>query len=59
MRAVAAAAEAAPGWADTPAPVRAQALFRALEIMERRAPRKSPAPSPRKRASPCPTPAAR
>ena len=37
LRAVAAAAEAAPGWADTPAPVRAQALFRALEIMERRA----------------------
>ena len=36
LRAVAAAAEAAAGWADTPAPVRAQVLFRALEIMERR-----------------------
>ena len=34
---MAAAAEAAEGWADTPAPVRAQVLFRALEIMERRA----------------------
>ena len=37
LRAVAAAAEAVPGWADTPAPVRAQILFRALNIMERRA----------------------
>ena len=36
LRAVAAASEAAAGWADTPAPVRAQVLFRALEIMERR-----------------------
>lgn len=35
-RAVAAAAAAAPGWADTPAPARAQVLFRALEIMGRR-----------------------
>ncbi len=37
LRAVAAAAQAAPGWADTPAPARAQILFRALSIMERRA----------------------
>jgi aldehyde dehydrogenase (NAD+) len=37
LRAVAAAAEAATAWADTPAPVRAQVLFRALEIMDRRA----------------------
>ena len=36
LRAVAAASEAAEGWADTPAPVRAQVLFKALEIMERR-----------------------
>ena len=36
LRAVAAAADAAPGWADTPAPVRAQVLFRALDIMGRR-----------------------
>ncbi len=36
LRAVASAADAAAGWADTPAPVRAQVLFRALEIMERR-----------------------
>lgn len=35
-RAVAAAVAAAPGWADTPAPARAQVLFRALEIMGRR-----------------------
>ena len=35
-RAVAAAAAAAPGWANTPAPARAQTLFRALEIMGRR-----------------------
>ncbi len=37
LRAVAAASEAAAAWADTPAPLRAQVLFRALEIMERRA----------------------
>ena len=37
LRAVAAAAEAATAWAGTPAPVRAQVLFRALEIMDRRA----------------------
>ncbi|MCY4416541.1 MAG: aldehyde dehydrogenase family protein [Chloroflexi bacterium] len=36
LRAVAAASEAADGWAETPAPVRAQVLFKALEIMERR-----------------------
>ena len=36
-RAVAAAQEALPGWADTPAPVRAQVLYRALEILGRRA----------------------
>ena len=36
LRAVAAAADAAPTWADTPAPVRAQVLFRALDIMGRR-----------------------
>ena len=36
LRAVAAASEAAEAWADTPAPVRAQVLFKALEIMERR-----------------------
>ncbi|CAI7989380.1 Alpha-ketoglutaric semialdehyde dehydrogenase [Geodia barretti] len=36
LRAVAAASDAAAGWADTPAPVRAQVLFKALEIMARR-----------------------
>ncbi len=35
--AVAAAREALPGWANTPAPGRAAVLFRALEIMGRRA----------------------
>ena len=35
-RAVAAAQEALPGWSGTPAPVRAQVLYRALEIMRRR-----------------------
>ena len=34
---MAAASEAAAAWADTPAPLRAQVLFRALDIMERRA----------------------
>ena len=37
LRAVAAAKEASEGWANTPAPARAQVLFRALEIMSRRA----------------------
>ena len=37
LRAVAAASEAAAAWADTPAPLRAQVLFRALDILERRA----------------------
>jgi len=36
LKAVAAAQEALPGWADTPAPVRAGVLFRALEIMRQR-----------------------
>ena len=36
LRAVAAAKEALEGWANTPAPARAQVLFRALEIMGRR-----------------------
>ncbi len=36
LQAVAAARAALPGWADTPAPARAQVLFRALEIMGRR-----------------------
>ena len=35
-RAVAAAQEALEGWANTPAPVRAQTLYRALDIMGRR-----------------------
>jgi alpha-ketoglutaric semialdehyde dehydrogenase len=35
--AVAAAQAALPGWADTPAPARAQVLYRALEILGRRA----------------------
>ena len=35
-RAVAAAQEALEGWANTPAPVRAQTLYRALDIMRRR-----------------------
>jgi aldehyde dehydrogenase (NAD+) len=37
LKAVAAAETALPGWADTPAPVRAQVLYRALDIMGRRA----------------------
>jgi aldehyde dehydrogenase (NAD+) len=37
LRAVAAAKEASAGWANTPAPARAQVLFRALDIMSRRA----------------------
>ena len=37
LRAVAAAREASAGWANTPAPARAQVLFRALDIMSRRA----------------------
>ncbi len=36
LQAVAAAREALEGWANTPAPARAQVLFRALEIMGRR-----------------------
>ena len=36
LRAVAAAQEALEGWANTPAPVRAQTLYRALDIMGRR-----------------------
>jgi len=37
LDAVAAAQAALPGWAGTPAPVRAQVLYRALAILERRA----------------------
>jgi alpha-ketoglutaric semialdehyde dehydrogenase len=37
LRAVAAAQEALQGWADTPAPVRAQVLYRVLDIMSKRA----------------------
>jgi acyl-CoA reductase-like NAD-dependent aldehyde dehydrogenase len=37
LRAVTAAQEALQGWADTPAPVRAQVLYRALDIMGQRA----------------------
>jgi alpha-ketoglutaric semialdehyde dehydrogenase len=37
LRAAAAAQEALQGWADTPAPVRAQVLYRALDIMGQRA----------------------
>ena len=37
LAAIAAAKEAAPAWADTPAPVRASVLFRALAILEERA----------------------
>ncbi len=36
LNAVAAAQKALPGWSDTPAPVRAGVLFRALEIMRQR-----------------------
>ena len=36
LKAVAAARDALEGWANTPAPARAQVLFRALEIMGRR-----------------------
>ena len=36
LRAVAAAEPALPGWSNTPAPVRAGILFRALEILRRR-----------------------
>ena len=36
QRAVVAAQEALPGWADTPAPARAQVLYRALDIMSKR-----------------------
>ena len=36
LRAVAAADQALAGWSDTPAPVRAGVLFRALEIMRQR-----------------------
>ena len=36
LRAVAAAQHALPGWAETPAPVRAGVLFRALEILRQR-----------------------
>jgi aldehyde dehydrogenase (NAD+) len=37
LRGVAAAEEALTGWADTPAPARAQVIYRALDIMGRRA----------------------
>jgi aldehyde dehydrogenase (NAD+) len=37
LRGVAAAEEALPGWADTPAPARAQVLYCALDVMGRRA----------------------
>ena len=37
LQAVAAAEEALTGWADTPAPARAQVIYRALDIMGRRA----------------------
>jgi methylmalonic acid semialdehyde dehydrogenase len=37
LQAVAAAQEALPGWADTPAPVRAQVLYRALDLLGKRA----------------------
>ena len=37
LKAAAAAEQARAGWADTPAPVRAQVLYRALDIMGRRA----------------------
>ena len=37
LQAVAAAQEALPGWSETPAPARASVLFRALEILRRRA----------------------
>ena len=37
LRAVAAAQEALPGWSDTPAPMRAGVLFRALEILRQKA----------------------
>ena len=36
LQAVAAAQEALPGWSNTPAPMRAAMLFRALDIMRRR-----------------------
>ena len=36
LRAAAAAQEALPGWSETPAPVRAAVLFRALEILRQR-----------------------
>jgi len=36
LKAVAAAQQALPGWADTPAPARAAVLFRALELMRER-----------------------
>ena len=37
LQAVAAAQQALPGWAETPAPARASVLFRALEILRQRA----------------------
>ena len=37
LRGIAAAKEAAPAWADTPAPARGSMLYRALAILERRA----------------------
>jgi aldehyde dehydrogenase (NAD+) len=37
LRAIAAAQQALPGWANTPAPVRTQVLYRALDIMGKRA----------------------
>ena len=37
LRAVTAAQEALPGWSETPAPVRASVLFRALEILRQQA----------------------
>lgn len=37
LNAVTAAEEALAGWAETPAPVRAQVIYRALDILERRA----------------------
>ena len=56
---MAAASEAAEGWADTPAPVRAQVLFRALEIMERRSEEIARTITEEGRGSRCPTPGAR
>ena len=55
---MAAASEAAEAWADTPAPVRAQVLFKALEIMERRG-EEIARTITEEEGKPCPTPAAR